>query len=409
MKRILKCLAAVTVLLGLVMTAACNTPEQQPSVDTQDPAQSVYESTAAPVTESSTQEQTQAPVTGPSTTETPVTEPPVTEPTTTAPAESSEVIVVPSEIGYTYPELQEDLAALETAYGDHFSYESIGKSVDGREIYACVVGNPDAPEKIMVTGGIHGREYLSSLLVMKQIEYYLSECDTGSYGGMSYAQMFDRFAFYVLPMINPDGVMLALVGIESVQTSSVRENLEKIFADNKEIGLTNADDINAYFAYNWKSNANGVDLNRNFALTNWDEVRTGILSPCFRNYKGPSPASEPETQAVSAYVQGLGEIEGMLAFHTAGQVVYWDCGMTGAVRQETFDLAEAVCAHTGYKFIYDKHLDASLNDWMTLELGIPTVTVELANVIYPMPASELDEAWEQARELWVVTAQFFGE
>ena len=152
-----------------------------------------------------------------------------------------------------------------------------------------------------------------------------------------------------------------------------------------------------------------MDLNRNFALSNWVDVKTGILSPCFRNYKGPRAASEPETQAVSAYVQSLGEIEGMLAFHTAGQVVYWDCGVKGAVRQETFDLAQAVCEHTGYKFIYDEHLDASLNDWMTLDLGIPTVTVELASVIYPMPTSEFDAAWEQARELWVIAAQFFGE
>jgi len=318
-------------------------------------------------------------------------------------------IVSPGELGYTYPELQEDLALLLETYGAHFSYESIGKSVDGREIYACVVGNPEAPRKIMISGGIHGREYLSSLVVMKQIEHYLSNYQTGSYGGMSYEQMFEQFAFCVLPMINPDGIMLALCGIESVQTPEVRENLEKIFADNTRDGLTSAKHINDYFAYNWKSNANGVDLNRNFALSNWSQVTTGILSPCFRNYKGPSAASEPETQAVSAYVRGLGEIEGMLAFHTAGQVVYWDCGMTGAVRQETFDLAEAVCEHTGYQFIYDDHLDASLNDWMTLELDIPTVTVELANVVYPMPTSELDEAWEQARELWVVTARLFGQ
>ena len=325
----------------------------------------------------------------------------------TAPEEPAGEIVRADKLGYTYPTLEEDLALLEQAYGDHFSYKSIGESVDGREIYACVVGNPNAPEKIMITGGIHGREYLSSLLVMKQIEHYLSKYQTGSFGGMRYAEMFERFAFYVLPMINPDGVMLALAGIESVQTPDVKQTLEEIFADNKEVGLTNASDINAYFAYNWKSNANGVDLNRNFALKNWDEVGTGILSPCFRNYKGPSAASEPETQAVSAWVQSLGSIKCMLAFHTAGQVVYWDCGMTGAVRQQTFDLAEAVCAHTGYQFIYDKHLDASLNDWMTLELGIPAVTVELANVIYPMPPSEIDSAWEQAGALWVVAAQLF--
>lgn len=333
---------------------------------------------------------------------------PDTEQTTGVPVEPGEVIVAPDDKGYTYPMLVEDLAALEATYGDKFFYESIGKSVDGREIYACIVGNPGAPRKIMITGGIHGREYLSSLLVMMQIEHYLSRYTVGKYNGLAYYDMFEEFAFYILPMINPDGVMLALEGIDSVQTPEVRETLEAIYADNLRDGLTGAEDINDYFAYNWKSNANGVDLNRNFALSNWRDVTTGIMSPCFRNYKGPSAASEPETKAVSAWVQSLGEIEGMLAFHTAGQVVYWDCGMSGAVRQETSDLARAVCDHTGYKFIYDKHLDASLNDWMTLELDVPTVTVELAEVVYPMPPSQIDQAWEQARELWVITAQFFG-
>lgn len=401
MKRFLYRLYCVALALVLLSMAACNSvqepikPQQSEQSSTEQTTETEPEQGATETGEGTTEQITQSD-----------SEDTTKEPATQVPEDA---IVAPGEVGYTYPELQEDLAAMEQMYGNRFAYESIGKSVDGREIYACVVGNPQAPRKIMISGGIHGREYLSSLLVMKQIEYYLSNYDSGSYNGLSYAEMFEEFAFYVLPMVNPDGVMLALEGIDSVQTPAVRETLEGIYADNMQDGLTSAENINDYFAYNWKSNANGVDLNRNFALSNWDEVKTGILLPCFRNYKGPRAASEPETQAVSAWVQSLGEIEGMLAFHTAGQVVYWDCGMSGGVRQETFDLAEAVCEHTGYKFIYDKHLDASLNDWMTLELGIPTVTVELANVIYPMPTSELDATWEQAGELWAVTAQFFGK
>ena len=107
-------------------------------------------------------------------------------------------------------------------------------------------------------------------------------------------------------------------------------------------------------------------------------------------------------------MESLGELQALLAFHTAGQVVYWDCGMTGGVRQQTLDLARAVCDSTGYKLIYDKHLDASLNDWITLERGVPSVTVEIATVEYPMPASMLEEAFAQTKELWVVTAQLVG-
>lgn len=407
---------ALTLLL-LLSAAACQAPggegesstvgdltlqesEQNP-LETESESQSREESgsesevTTNPVTEQPTESETQ-------------TDAPSAEQTTAGQGTTDGEIVTPSAQGYIYPDMVDDLAALAERYGDYFTYESIGKSVDGREIYACVVGNASAEKKVLLTGGIHGKEYLSSLVVMKQMEYYLANRAKGSYNGLQYAELLDTHAFYVLPMINPDGVMLALCGIDSMQTPEVRATVEKIYADNLRDGLTGTNDINVYLAYNWKANANGVDLNRNFALSNWSEVKTGILAPCFRNYKGPRAASEPETKAVSAYVESLGEIEALLAFHTAGQVVYWDCGMTGGVRLDTFDLAEAVCEHTGYKLIYDKHLDASLNDWITLEKGVPSVTVEIATVEYPMPSSMWEEAFAQTKELWVITAQLFS-
>lgn len=405
---------ALTLLL-LLGAAACQAPggegegstvgdttlqeSEQNSLETESESESQGESESEAVTDSVTEQ--------PSESET-QTEPPTTEQTTAGQEVSDGEIVTPSAQGYTYPDMVDDLAALAQTYSEYFSYQSIGKSVDGREIYACVVGNPNAEHKVLLTGGIHGKEYLSSLVAMKQMEYYLANRAEGSYSGLQYAELLDTHAFYVLPMINPDGVMLALCGIDSIQTPEVRETVEKIYADNLRDGLTSTNDINVYLAYNWKANANGVDLNRNFPLSNWAEVKTGILAPCFRNYKGPSAGSEPETKAVSAYVESLGKIDALLAYHTAGQVVYWDCGMTGGVRQQTLDLAKAVCEHTGYKLIYDKHLDASLNDWITLDRDVPSVTVELANVIYPMPTSELGAAFEQVKELWVIAAQLFG-
>jgi g-D-glutamyl-meso-diaminopimelate peptidase len=402
-------------LLLLLSAAACQAPggegegstvgdptlqeSEQNSLETEGESESQGESESEAVTDPVAEQ--------PSESET-QTEPPTTEQTTAGQDAADGKIVTPSAQGYTYPDMVDDLAALAQTYSEYFFYQSIGKSVDGREIYACVVGNPNAEHKVLLTGGIHGKEYLSSLVAMKQMEYYLANRAEGSYSGLQYAELLDTHAFYVLPMINPDGVMLALCGIDSIQTPEVRETVENIYADNLRDGLTSTNDINVYLAYNWKANANGVDLNRNFPLSNWAEVKTGILAPCFRNYKGPSAGSEPETKAVSAYVESLGEIEALLAFHTAGQVVYWDCGMTGGVRLDTFDLAEAVCEHTGYKLIYDKHLDASLNDWITLEKGVPSVTVEIATVEYPMPSSMWEEAFAQTKELWVITAQLFS-
>ena len=49
------------------------------------------------------------------------------------------------------------------------------------------------------------------------------------------------------------------------------------------------------FIQRWKANARGVDLNRNFDI-GWASY-IGAPAPYGEGYKGPSPASEPETQA----------------------------------------------------------------------------------------------------------------
>ena len=146
------------ILLLLLNAAACdglfgNQSFPQPGVQTGQvshqetqtaPPENNEQSTAVPAppsTEKDTEKETEKP----------------TEPPATAPSVADRNIVVPGELGYTYPEMVEDLAALQEAYGSFFSYQSIGKSVDGREIYACVVGNPNAKHKMLISGGIHGK------------------------------------------------------------------------------------------------------------------------------------------------------------------------------------------------------------------------------------------------------------
>ena len=63
-------------------------------------------------------------------------------------------IVDCSEREYSYDEMCEDLRALSARYGAHFSYRSIGRSADGRELYACTLGNPKAENAILVSAGI---------------------------------------------------------------------------------------------------------------------------------------------------------------------------------------------------------------------------------------------------------------
>lgn len=93
------------------------------------------------------------------------------------------------------------------------------------------------------------------------------------------------------------------------------------------------------------SSSIGVDLNRNFAF-NWGYDNIGSSTDeCSETYRGISPESEPETQAVSNYIRTLfpderGELESDAApedksglhidLHSYGQLILWPFGHTNA-------------------------------------------------------------------------------
>ena len=69
--------------------------------------------------------------------------------------------------------MQKDIKQLQQKYSDYVHVEVIGTTADKRNIYDVILGNPDAKKCIVVQASIHAREYMTSQLVMKQMEYYL--------------------------------------------------------------------------------------------------------------------------------------------------------------------------------------------------------------------------------------------
>ncbi|MDD6035997.1 MAG: M14 family zinc carboxypeptidase [Lachnospiraceae bacterium] len=294
---------------------------------------------------------------------------------------------------YTYDEMCEDLELLAYAYPDIISLSWEGKSADGRRIPAVLFGNPEAEHTLFIQAAIHGREHLTTLLVMEQLETYAREYDTGSYSGRTYREIFSDVALLVVPMTNPDGVSISQLGTESIETEELRALVEG-FYERDGAGMTRE-----YFYRRYKANANGVDLNRNFAY-GFEEF-VGNAVPAADRYKGEAPASEPETRYLMELTESR-QTAAALSYHATGSVLYWDFGQTGAFREKCLSFVNVVHELTGYRIVYsasEKQDAAGYCEWAAGIKGIPEVTIEIGTVAAPLPISQFENIWLENRDV----------
>ena len=200
----------------------------------------------------------------------------------------------------TYASVQSEIAALAEAYPDLIRVSSIGTSVQGRDLTMLTLGNGRA--EACIIAGIHAREGVSVSFLMRCIEEYAAAyvSESGKMGGYNMKNLLDVYTLYIVPLSNPDG--LEIVGGRA--EPEVRVAYEK------------DQDISDY-----KGNANGVNLNKNFPLL-WDKINTKCNKPHAEKYKGPAAASEPETQALMALCEAH-DFMWMTSIHVRGDCVYW--------------------------------------------------------------------------------------
>ncbi len=107
---------------------------------------------------------------------------------------------------YDEPELIDICRKLVAAYPELASMEEIGRSVQGRPLYAITINNPKtgpdrAKPAMYIDGNIHGNEIQAAEVVVYTAWYLLS-----GYGQVpALTKLVDESAFYLIPIANPDG------------------------------------------------------------------------------------------------------------------------------------------------------------------------------------------------------------
>lgn len=307
-------------------------------------------------------------------------------------------LIIDSKEGmYTYDDMKTDLETMALAYDGLVQLNILAQTLDDRNIYDLVIGDLNAEKHIIIHASIHAREYITSKLVMKQLSYYLNSLynNKGQYKNISYKELFEDVAVHVLPMINPDGVTLSQSGVGGLNTQNAKDRVTYV------LSLNGLSDNNEVFK-NWKANANGVDLNRNFDAK-WDEF-IGSENPAPDRYKGKKPGSEPEARALIELTTRY-PVKRTISYHTSGEVIYWYFGQNGDLYEESKKFADELSIVTGYPTDENyQNLDpAGYKDWALHQLSIPSITIEVGSGTTPVGEHQITSIYEQNMNVWTET------
>ncbi len=277
-------------------------------------------------------------------------------------------------MGYDYLKMMEDAKHILAAY-NIIEQILIGKSVMQRDIPCFKIGRGE--RKIILSGAYHGLEYLTSAVLMKFLSDYAYHVinDDGDFFGYDVKALFENVELYIVPMINPDGVDIAVNGID-IMNPYHRKLISKI-------GIHNFNRV-------WQANARGVDINHNFDA-DWQRVTDGEAPS---KYGGAYPESEPETKAVTDFVRQE-KFDMLLAFHSQGGEIYYDFnGMTG---ERSLEIAKKMAEKSGYSVCMPTGtaVFGGCKDWFIKEFGKEGFTIEIGHGQNPLPIGMLDELYEE--------------
>ncbi len=263
---------------------------------------------------------------------------------------------------FTYDTMVQTLKGYVSSHPTLCKLESIGKSCEGRDIWALKISkNVNADEKeprVLIMGAHHSREWISFEVPMATLKALVE-----GYGADErLTRLVDSREIWFVPMVNPDGVT---------------------YSQTKE----------RYWRKNRRKNSDGsfgVDPNRNYGYQ-WGGAGTSN-SPGADTYRGPSAFSEPETQAIRDFATKM-RFSADITFHSYSELILYPWSYAEGVANPD---KEVFAKFAGEMAAFNKYTpqescdlypsSGDTDDFMYGQLKSLSFTFELARTFIPQPS-----------------------
>jgi hypothetical protein len=281
---------------------------------------------------------------------------------------------------HTYAEIDSALHALAASHSEIAQVSSIGKSIEGRDLWAIKisdnVGSDEGETAVALLGGHHAREWIAVDVPFLIAKHVLENYSTDA----AIKSLVDNAEIWIVPLVNPDGHQYS-VDSDRLWRKNRRNNGDGTF---------------------------GVDLNRNYGHE-WGGP--GSSGDTFSDiYRGTEAFSEPETRAVRDFLQQHPP-KALITYHNFSQLVLYPWGNTNApVPDEALlsnlavAMADEIRAVGNFSYTPQQSSDLYLasgdtTDWLYALLSAPSFTIELRPRSsipgFELPESEIQPTFEE--------------
>jgi len=249
------------------------------------------------------------------------------------------------EVWWTPEKIEQATAALQKNHPDQVTVKTIGQTVRGQTLHGIRLGK--GSRCVAIVGAIHAGESGPELMI-PAFERILAE----------HKELLDRVSIAAIAAVNLDE----------------RRRL--------------AEGVPWYL----RTNANGVDLNRNYPAE-WETVDStyglDTSDPDSMTYRGPAPASEPETRAVMEFL-GANSVDVVYSFHCLASICgAFLLGPKCAAKDDVYGkkclaFAAAYClgmddSHPADSVFRFGTSAGSLPAWCYRELHVPAFDLEISS------------------------------